>query len=172
MRDTLIIIGVAIVAIAVGIVLYIYVPAQADQPAVSGPAPVASGGVSFAVLKQGTNAPSSFTRTNYRLTSADQLAELWTMLYGTNAPAAPYVDFDKQEVVAVFDGTHSTGGYSIGVSAISDQGGTRTVSVTHSAPGTDCMVTESVTSPYELITMPKTTFAFRHEDADATSTCS
>lgn len=176
MRDILIVIALAIVAIAIGTALYIYVPMRA-APAEGGagqaaaPASVAQD-VSFAVLTQGTNAPQSFSRTNYRIKDAEQFADFWKLLYGTNAPAMPAVDFNSQEVVAVFDGSHSTGGYGISVSAVNDEDAVRTVSITHAAPGADCSVTESVTSPFEIITLPKTAFSFKHEDVSNEKSCS
>jgi hypothetical protein len=175
MRDILIVIGLAVVAIVIGTVLYIYVPMHAatvvsDTGQAAAPASAAQD-VSFSVITQGTNAPQSFSRTNYRIKDADQFADFWKMLYGGGGPAMPSIDFGSQEVVAVFDGSHSTGGYAISVSAVADQDAVRTVSITHAAPAADCSVTESVTSPFEIIALPKTAFSFKHEDVSTEKSC-
>jgi len=57
-------------------------------------------------------------------------------------------------VVGVFSGTRPSGGYGIMVDRVSDADAVRTVSITHTSPGADCMVTAALTSPYQMIVLP------------------
>lgn len=192
MRDLYIVVGAAVLAIAVGSLIYFSTPtdtatsptalpqavAEQEQPAanqgVSSAAAAAASlsgtPVKFTVLKKGTDAPAGLDRVNYRVHDATQLATLWQMLYGdqTNPPK---VDFEKNEVLAVFDGTHPTGGYAVSITQIAD-GDVRTVAVTHVAPGKGCMTSEALTMPYEIVTVPKTALKLSHQDVASTTACS
>lgn len=113
------------------------------------------GVVSHTVLAKGTNALGVTTRTNYRIQDQEQFSALWALIYGNNQPNIPSVDFGEQEVIAVFDGSHSTGGYRIMVRSITDTGLNRVVSIEHVAPSTECAVASAQTSPFELVVVPR-----------------
>jgi hypothetical protein len=180
MRSLLLIGGICIAAIALGSVLFFFGPPSlqsevnsALQSSTSSLNPAAvTGPVSFTVLEQGTDALSIPDRTNYRLDSQTDLASLWTLIYGNkDAPKIPNVNFSNHEVLAVFDGTHSTTGYSISVTGIMDQNATRTVTVTHATPDSSCVTASAVTSPFELVVVPKTSFALAHQDVTTANSC-
>jgi hypothetical protein len=175
MRDILIIGGVLLLALVVGLVLFLYNPSAGAPAAPSGSAPAtassyaASSPTPFIVLAHGAAGPAGIGQVNYRITSAAQLAQLWQMIYGDNT-APPAVDFSRQEVLAFFDGTHATGGYDIAVTSVADNGA-RTVNVQHTAPGAGCVVSQSSTAPFEVIQVAKSALAINHVDAAATSDC-
>ena len=87
--------------------------------------------------------------------------EAWTSLWqevGSNqmpAPALPEVDFGSQVLIACFMGAQNTGGYGLEIQRIQVKGKTAFVSVKHSKPGPNCFVTEAITQPYQIVSLPK-----------------
>jgi hypothetical protein len=129
--------------------------------------------VPFTVLEQGDMAISITQRTNYRITNAGDLAALWSLIYGNGSGVQPVpdIDFSKYEVLAVFDGSHSSNDYGISVEQIVDANAVRTVTIQHTSPGPSCHTSSQSTSPFELIQVPVTTFTLAHQDDMATTTC-
>ena len=176
MRDLYIIGGISVAAMAIGGVLFFFGPSslQSDVNSALQSAQTNGGNqpVKFTVLSKGPAAISINGRTNYRITSGDELAALWPLVYGQNTSNIPPIDFNKYEVLAVFDGSHSTNGYAIAVKSITDANATRTVVVTHMSPNTRCHVSTASTQPFQIVEVPKTSFTISHIDEVATSTCS
>lgn len=178
MRDA-VIIGIAcVVAIALGAWLYFGTPVptpsaaatQASTNSVPSTQTVSGTPAVFSVIAEGQIAPSFATRANYRIGNASDLKALWNMLYPQGGAALPTVDWSRNEVLAVFDGTHPTGGYAVTVSAVSD-GGTRMVAITHTVPGKGCLTNDIVTSPFQIISLPKTTLGLSHTDRALSKDC-
>lgn len=171
-KDTLVIAGVAVVAIVIGVSLFFYggdsfssASPSAVTEARSVPTPVV---VSFTELARGAHS-KVLTRTNYLITSTSEFEKLWQMVDAKGK--APVVDFTKDSVVAVFAGQVMTGGYSISVSKVTDAE-KRTVAVILTSPGSNCIVTQSTNEPYQIIKVPKTSLTFTHEDQTSTTNCS
>lgn len=164
MRDYLIIFGMIAAAIVVGAGLFFFGPAS-FRAVTNTPT-----GISFRLLKEGTNAITMNDRANYQIESQSQLNELWTYLQATPG-SVPSINFDKEEVLVVFDGTHTTGGYSIAVDQITEKDGVRMVHVVRTSPGTNCVTTEGVTSPYQVVVVSKTDIALSHEDQSVVRNC-
>lgn len=171
MRNTIIVGGVAVVAIIVGATAFFY-----EEPgnksfvpdwSVENRSAVAAVIVPFTELARGAHA-KVLTRTNYLITSTEEFTKLWQMVDAKGK--VPTVDFTKNYVAAVFAGGYSTGGYSIAVTKIEDTDA-RTVTVTLASPGSSCIVTQSTTAPYQLIELPKTSLTFAHTDQDTTTEC-
>lgn len=160
MRREVIVIGVlCIVAILLGVWMLFFMNKGGATP------------VSFTVLEAGSNAVQITERKNYRIKTNEEFVQLWTNIYGPDAPVMPKVDFDKHQVLAVFDGSHTTGGYSIRVDTVNDDGLHRNVRVVHEEPDTSCMVSEAFSSPYQLIVVPKSTLQIVREDVSITRVC-
>ena len=175
MRDFLLIAGISLAAILLGSALFFFGPKSLQSDVNSA---LLSGQIgptsptSFVLLEQGVNAISISTRTNYRITTSADLAALWPIVYGQrNAPNIPVVDFNKYEVLAIFDGTHSVGGYDVKVAGIKDVNPTRTVIIDHLVPSSSC-VAKGPSNPFQIIQVPKTSFVLSHQDITGTSTCS
>lgn len=81
-------------------------------------------------------------------------AELNLLYKELSLGAAPVVDFSKKNVVAIFIGQKSTGGYSVGIKNVSVDGDTATVTLFHKAP--DGMATMVLTQPYCIAVVIKT----------------
>ena len=172
MRDTLIVIALTLVAIAIGAGLYFYgwgslitVPpifsSSTSQNSVQGT------DVPFTVLATGSNAAVQ-ERKNYLISSTPELRELWKLL---NAPGdPPAVDFTQSSVLAIFAGQEPTAGYSIAVSKVADAA-SRLVVISLTRPGGSCILAQMVTTPYEVISLPKTTLPLTHEELTTTASC-
>lgn len=83
--------------------------------------------------------------------SHSQLENLYKELGWKDIPS---VDFNKNNVVAVFMGQKSSGGYSISVRKVTVEGNTATVEVYRSSP--EGMATMALTAPYTIVVIPKT----------------
>jgi len=107
-------------------------------------------GIAFEVLKQDAYGGRE-KKSSVVISSQADLASLYKELGWSNVPM---VDFNKNNVVALFMGQKSTGGYSINVRKISVDGDTTTVYVKTTEP--EGMATMALTAPYTITIIPKT----------------
>lgn len=167
MRDALVIFVTLIAAIVIGGSLYLFGgKAMHDASITKGPS-----GSTLVRLAEGTNATSFDTRVNYHITNQTDLDTLWKMVYGDNGPIVPNVAFDSNDVIAVFDGSHSTSGYTVHVTDVSDTGGQRVIHVLRTVPDPTCAATSGITSPFEILALSKSSLPLTHVDEMATSSC-
>ena len=168
MRDTLILIALALAAAVVGVFVYFMSGANRGAPASSASLAMAPGTpVAFTTLATGTHA--SVTKpTNYLITSADELRTLWAMTDANSM--VPTVDFSKDAVIAVFAGTEPTAGFSIAIAQVRDTAA-RTVSIVLTEPGGSCIVAQSETAPYEIVRVPRTALPLTHTLTTETTSC-
>jgi hypothetical protein len=167
-QETFIVIGVAIAAVAAGVVFLlpdlgnlsnVYPAAVPSQPAASI--------VPFTRIAQGSQSEVT-KRVNYLIVSPVQMEKLWKLTDMTNPP--PPIDFKTHAVIAVFAGEKSTTGYTISVSRIEDSG-ERMVSVALVKPDVACMTGQSLTYPYEIVVVPVTSLPLAHKDITTTASC-
>lgn len=179
-REFLIIVNVAFISMIVGGGLYYFAPSpQATHTASDGTfATVSSASakdsqtISFDILDIGTRAAGVTARKNYAAYSKEDFAKIWKMAHGTDRMPIPTVDFSKNFVIGVFSGKQSTGGHTIEVAKVTDIGNIRTVAVALTSPGQNCIVTEALTNPYQIIVVPFTYADLTHEDISTTVSCS
>lgn len=165
MKDALLVSALVVLALAVGAGAYWYnaaVTTPAQQAPASQLAPV-----SFTTLAEGTQS-KEMRRANYRITSSAELTRLWRMI--STDTSIPAIDFEKNEVIAVFAGQEPTLGYSIAISKIED-GSVRNVAISISKPGASCLAGQAITSPYQIIAVPKTSLPYAHTDTVSTMSC-
>ena len=169
MRNVLILGGAIVVAIIIGVFVFLYGGSGVSNTSLSSANEnrLAAVAVPFIELAQGVQSNISM-RTNYLITSASQLEKLWKIV-DTN-DKIPNVDFTKNYIVAVFAGNEPTTDYAISVSKIEDTD-VRTVTVTLVKPGNNCLGKDLTTTPYNLVALPKTSLPFTHEDQAATTDC-
>jgi len=67
----------------------------------------------------------------------------------------PSIDFSRQTVVAIFAGQRPTGGHSVVVTKVVDDGRGATVHYRVAPPPPDAMVTQALTFPYILIRLER-----------------
>jgi hypothetical protein len=166
-RDTLIIIGIALVALVIGVVVFLsgHGGVPDTSSAVANTQPSAAVSVPFTEITRGSKSTVT-TRVNYFITSADQLSKLWKMIDATGTP--PVIDFNTHAVLAVFAGKESTS--SITVAKIEDTS-TRMVSVAIAKPDSACAKKPLATSVYEIVAVPTTSLPLAHQDISTTATC-
>ncbi|MDE1919766.1 MAG: protease complex subunit PrcB family protein [Patescibacteria group bacterium] len=171
MRNRPVIIGLALLAIAIGVLVFLSGHDEnvrdTAATAAENPSP-ASTAVSFTELAHGLHS-SVLTRVNYSITSAAEFKELWKLTDAT--VALPAVDFKTHMVLAVFAGEKPSAGSAIAVSAIKDAGN-RMVSVALTKPDATCKAVRPALSPYEIIAVPATTLPLTHEDLLTPVSCS
>lgn len=160
-------IGVAIVAvIAVAIGVYMFYSGQGVSPDFTNNQQSAVI-VSFEALAEGPRSKVE-SRVNYLITTQEELVELWNFL--EEPPPVPIVDFNKKVVAAVFAGEVPTSGYDINVVEVQDAD-KRVVKIELIKPDESCILAQSVTAPYQVIELPKTTLPFTHSDTWTTKVC-
>jgi len=86
------------------------------------------------------------------VSDASAFAALW-LAHNGSANEQPSIDFSRQSVLAVFAGQKNTGGYSIRITSVSLQGRVLQVRYSESAPGSDQMVTQVISSPAHLVSI-------------------
>ncbi len=164
MKDSFLALGLIIMALLVGMGIFLYStqPAQAPVPSVPEVQSVA-----FVELAQGLQSKEK-RRVNYLVQSTSELTRLWSMIDAAGTP--PAIDFSTDSVIAVFAGEQPTLGYSIEVTRIEDAA-KRHVAVTFSKPGGSCISGQSITSPYQVVKVPKTSLPLTHETLTNTLSC-
>ncbi len=164
-RDILIILGVILIAIAIGVIVMLG-QSQNQTPGAQAPttSQLAAVAVPFETLAQGEKSKVA-DRVNYVITSPDELTKLWTMVDATGTP--PVIDFSNKTVLAVFAGKGPSA--RIAVVHITDAD-TRTVAVAVAEPDTSC-AKKAIISPYEIVVVPTTTLPLTHEDKVAAVSC-
>ncbi len=150
-------------AIGIGAVLYVM--------GVENNAPRAQeAAVSFSVIAEGANASLS-ERKNFKIENREQLEQVWALAYGQTTVALPSVDFEKYEVLAVFGGQKNTGGYTVAVKEIMDNEDTRRITITHTVPGSSCVTTQALTSPFQFVRVEKSEARIDRKDEILTVAC-
>lgn len=99
--------------------------------------------------------------------------EAWAGLGGPQPPTAPPdVDFERDMVVLVALGERGSGGHAVRVEGVSGgSAGSVTVHVTRTAPGPMCMTTQAVTSPVDVVRVPRAAGVVRFATRDVQSPC-
>ncbi|MBU6491016.1 protease complex subunit PrcB family protein [Patescibacteria group bacterium] len=170
MRNILAIVGLVVAATIIGAFVFLYggntFPSRSSlAPAYNNPPDKTT--IPFTELAHGAHS-SIPVRANYLITSEDQLSELWKMIDAGGQ--TPKVDFATQSVIAIFAGQKPTAGYTIAVSNVEDAA-TRDVTITLTSPGGSCLLAQSLTAPYQVVELPKTSLAFTHKDLATTLSC-
>jgi len=156
MKVTLVFLGLALVVAMAGVSM--------KNSNRGGPAAVT---VPFTALAEGARSEVS-SRVNYLVTTQEELSALWELL--KEPPPPPTVDFNAKVVAAVFAGKAPTTGYSITVAEVQDVD-KRVVKIELTKPDESCVLAQSVTAPYQIIELPKTSLPFTHADTWVTKPC-
>lgn len=83
----------------------------------------------------------------------EALARAWSEAGERGDP--PTVDFQESMVVAVFMGERRTGGHRVRVESVRESGDEMVISVNMEAPGRNCMTTQALTQPYQIVRLPR-----------------
>lgn len=88
-----------------------------------------------------------------------------------DAGLAPSVDFNQSIVIGAYLGTQSTGGYSIAVETVNVTESYVEVNVKSTAPGSTCITSQSLTSPFQFVAIAKTTKPVIFKESYAVLNC-
>ncbi len=107
--------------------------------------------VNFSVIAAGDHTISGLPE-NRKLEVYTDQASFDSSLYLFIQPISQYiVDFSSRRVVLLSLGGRSTGGFSISVEKIEDYGDFLKASIIIKKPGSNCVVTQAQTSPYQFV---------------------
>ena len=165
MQDRNSIIGLSAVVIVVCVIVFVYGRGAWGWSPLAASSASSASVVSFTPLAQGEQSVIMM-RVNYRITSAAQLSELWSLVHATSTP--PAVDFKTHEVLAVFAGDASNP--SIAIAKVEDTN-ERMVSILLAKPDASCART-NLASHYQIVAVPVTALPLTHEDQVTTADCS
>lgn len=108
-------------------------------------------------LASGDDADLSLSETLVVFDNADDFAAFWEEFFGSEADGAqavPTIDFSTRIVAAAAMGPQGTDGYSITFTDQRIEENTLILTLTETRPGGNCLVTESLTNPYHVISVP------------------
>lgn len=164
MRDVLIIGVACIVAIGAGIWLYLFGLNEPKERQDIKEIPVI-------VLTEGEHSGLFTERKSFRIRSLPELDQLYDMMYDTERPALPEVNFDQNEVFAIFDGEHPSGGFDVRVVSVRDDGTSRHIALSRIVPGKECVTSEAITSPFSIVVVSKSELPVVREEKTETYSC-
>jgi hypothetical protein len=92
-----------------------------------------------------------------RVVIRDQEAwlKLWKEFSHGQATPAPEIDFSREMLIVVAMGQASTGGFSIMVDGVYERDNKLEVVVKSEGPGRNCMTTQALTQPVDIVRVPK-----------------
>ena len=95
---------------------------------------------------------------NKVITTQEELTEVWTVLFANymKKENAPEIDFEHNIVVLVAAGEKNSGGFSIAVTRALATSSNVQLTVVSTSPGKNCVLTEAITYPFQLIQLQKT----------------
>jgi hypothetical protein len=146
-------------------------PSKADTPLPTGRTTMSSGQQSFTTLLSA--ATSSFTEpAELVVRDAAGLASLWSGVHGGrpgNPP--PQVDFSRSSVVVLALGARRTAGYSVRLDSISGGEDGAVAHYTELPPGAGCVSAQVLTSPVQIVRVPRLPAEVRFERRVAPTSC-
>lgn len=89
------------------------------------------------------------------VTHAHRFRELYLSANPNSQDEVPDIDFNERDVIAVLAGRQSSGGHTVYVSEVNEQGGGLDVGYTLVSPSSDCAVTTQITYPYCFVSLAK-----------------
>ncbi len=94
---------------------------------------------------------------DYVIRESSEWVNLWNLTYKVQeAPQIPQVNFNEDMIIAVFEGWHNTGGYSIEIVKIIEKENSINVYVEERFPKPGEVVTLAETAPSHIVKIKKT----------------
>lgn len=122
---------------------------------------------SFTVLLQESHCNIEETQYSH-IESKEVLESVFSKINSTREPglSIPEIDFSESSVLFLAMGQRTTGGYTISVDRIVTEDNNWVVFVKKKGPGPTDFVTDVITTPYILVSIPKTTASIVFRDLD------
>ena len=113
--------------------------------------------IPFKIIEQGQFSKIE-QKQNIVVDSQEEWQKLWrqhTAQMSIGSFQGPTIDFTDTTVIGVFLGKHSTGGFSISIQELVETRDEMIVTLVETSPPPDAMVTQALTSPFQIIKVPK-----------------
>ena len=143
--------------LVIGLYLSTYIPEQVpegEEKESDNEAEEETVEISFTTLEQGSNGGLA---ERGALVVRDSIE--WTKLkkeLGSGILESKEVDIAVDTVLVAFFGEKNTGGYTIRIEKVEKSGDLTTVTIRETSPLSNCIVTQAFTTPYHIVTIPKT----------------
>lgn len=87
------------------------------------------------------------------ITNQQQLVSFWTRVHATQlqTPPLPNVTFERETLIAIFQGQQTTGGYGVQAQRVVEERGELYVDVAFTEPAEGAMTSQALTSPWTLV---------------------
>lgn len=111
----------------------------------------------FETIAQDATSPFSNIQAHVQiLRSEEELGTLWQQIHGGESapPPVPQVSFPDKMVIVLVDSARPTGGYAIAITAVTPTEQGIFVTAVQTSPGPTCVVTQALTQPYHIVTVP------------------
>ncbi len=161
-KESFMLIGGFLFTLVLGTILFLYYTSPIT--------PLNQGTVSFRVIEEGLYAQNAPERKNFRITNNEQLSMAWERAVGQDNPP-PVIDFNEEQVLAVFAGDRSSAGYDIEVVKVEDTPDARSVFIRVTEPGSNCVLSQAITSPFVLVSVPASDLPLKRFEEVVTSHC-
>lgn len=132
-------------------------------PLLAGPTPIrdgpTAGGSEHQQHSFRTLAEGAYSRVSQRTVAVVRDEQAWKGLAPKLGPASlrGAVDWEKDQLLVLFAGERTSGGYRVEVTRIAMEGAEAVVHVTDIEPDPSCSTTQALTYPFAVIAMPRST---------------
>lgn len=91
------------------------------------------------------------------INSKEELIEVWNQAMSrfSEKPEVPTIDFEKNQVLLIALGVKNNGGYKLQIDKVVESKNSIVVNYFENKPGANCVTTQAIVFPYELIEIPK-----------------
>lgn len=113
---------------------------------------------SLVTIDQSQYASYKFSeKSNEVINDSESFERLWKDIHAnrTPLPELPEVDFAESTVIAAMMGVQSSGGYTIEILEIAEADNVVGVKIEENEPGSDCVTTAALTSPFHIVKIQK-----------------
>lgn len=113
--------------------------------------------ISFATIKSSENGGFE-NKTTQVISSKDEFEKVWKQAWVrfSDAPEIPTIDFSKKQVLLIAIGAKNNGGFGLEIDKIVANKTNLTVNYIETKAGENCMTTQAIVFPFELIEIEKT----------------
>ena len=103
----------------------------------------------------------------------DAWLELWKQLSSQQSPPPPLpeIDFSREMLIVVAMGQRNTGGFGIIVDGVYKRYKKLEVVVKSISPGNNCMTTQALTQPVDIVRVQKSDYSVVFRETDVTNDC-
>ena len=113
--------------------------------------------ITFNSIKKSSN--SGFEELTTKVISSQiEFEQIWKQTWSriSDAPQIPAIDFSQKQIVLIALGAKNNGGFGLEIENITQTKNEISVNYLETKPGTNCLSTQAIVFPFELIEIEKT----------------